>query len=222
MSSLSLAAVVFDLDGLMFNTELLYDIVMRELLARRNIKHFDDELRRRMMGQPGPAAFQAMFDHHQLQGESYEAIQEESDTIFKGVLEEKLEPMPGLFALLEALEASRVPKAIATSSRRKFVDYVLGRFNLRPRFQFVLTAENVTHGKPNPEIYSKAAAQHGFEPARVLALEDSHNGCKAAIRAGLFAVAVPGEHSRDHDFAGAQFIAEGLTDRRIYEALRLS
>jgi HAD superfamily hydrolase (TIGR01509 family) len=219
VNSLPIAAVVFDLDGLMFNTELLYDIVMKELLLRRNIDRFDDELKRLMMGQPGPAAFKAMFDYHRLTNEKYELIQDESDEIFKGVLEEKLEPMPGLFGLLDALESAELPKAIATSSRLKFVEYVLGRFDLAPRFQFILTAESITHGKPNPEIYSKAAARHGFEPHRVLALEDSHNGCRAAVNAGLFAVAVPGDHSRDHDFTGARFVANGLTDPRIYEAL---
>jgi HAD superfamily hydrolase (TIGR01509 family) len=222
VNSSRIAAVVFDLDGLMFNTESLYDIVMKELLVRRKIGQFDDELRRLMMGQPGPAAFKAMFDYHQLPHEGYESIQGESDEIFAGVLKEKLEPMPGLFALLDALESAELPKAIATSSRLKFVEYVLGRFDLMPRFRFVLTAENVTHRKPNPEIYSKAAAKHGFDPHRVLALEDSHNGCRAAVTAGLFAVAVPGDHSRDHDFAGARFVAEGLTDPRIYEALGIA
>jgi HAD superfamily hydrolase (TIGR01509 family) len=217
-----IAAVVFDLDGLMFNTELLYDIVMKELLARRRIERFDAELKRLMMGQPGPAAFKAMFDYHQLTHETYESIQGESDEIFKGVLEEKLEPMPGLFNLLDALETAKLPKAIATSSRLQFVEYVLGRFDLQKRFGFILTAESITHGKPNPEIYSKAAARHGFEPAQVLALEDSHNGCKAAVNAGLFAVAVPGEHSRDHDFTGARFVANGLSDPRIYEALSIA
>ena len=80
----------------------------------------------------------------------------------------------------------------------------------------------MTDGKPHPEIYLTAARRFDIEPARMMVLEDSQNGCRAAIASGAFAVAVPGDHSRAHDFTGAQFVAESLADRRIYEALGLA
>jgi beta-phosphoglucomutase-like phosphatase (HAD superfamily) len=84
----------------------------------------------------------------------------------------------------------------------------------------VLTAADVTHGKPHPEIYQSAARRLGVDVAEMLVLEDSENGCKAAVAAGAIAVAVPGGHSRRHDFTGARFIAESLADPRIYDLLQ--
>jgi HAD superfamily hydrolase (TIGR01509 family) len=121
--------------------------------------------------------------------------------------------------LLEALEAADIPKGIGTSSRRKYVDQVLARFGLAGRFRFVLSADDVTHGKPHPEIYLQAARQHGVPPEQMMVLEDSQNGCAAAVAAGAFAVAVPGIHSRTHDFTGAKLVAQSLREAAIYEAL---
>jgi HAD superfamily hydrolase (TIGR01509 family) len=212
-----LRAVAFDLDGLMFNTEQLYTHVLKELLRRRE-KEFTQDLVDQMMGRPARSAFGVLSSYHDLD-ESLEDLMEESDAIFLGILDAQLAPMPGLVELLAALERSNIPKAIATSSRRSFTQKILAKFHFEPRFAFLLTGDDVTEGKPHPEIYLKAAERLEVPPAEMLVLEDSHNGCRAAVAAGAFAVAVPGEHSRNHDFTGAAFIAEGLADRRIYEAL---
>jgi HAD superfamily hydrolase (TIGR01509 family) len=212
-------AVVFDLDGLMFNTEDLYQFVGGELLRRRG-HEFTAELLDRMMGRPGKVALSIMIEHHGLEA-TVEQLTAETDEIFPAILDAELAPMPGLVALLTALEAANIPKAIATSSRRSFVDDVLGRFQFGPRFGFILSAEDVTEGKPDPEIYLTAAKRHGISPSEMLVLEDSQNGCRAAVRAGAIAVAVPGGHSLRHDFTGATFVADSLADRRIYELLGL-
>lgn len=212
-------AVVFDLDGLMFNTEELYQHVGGEVLRRRG-KQFDAELLDAMMGRPGSVALQLMIDWHQLI-ETVEQLATESDEVFAGILGERLETMPGLLELLDALERAAVPKAIATSSRRAFVTDVLSRFDLEPRFSFILTAEDVVQGKPFPEIYQRAAARFGLDPRETLVLEDSENGCRAAAAAGAFTVAVPGGHSRRHNFDVASLVVDSLADPRIYAALGL-
>ena len=214
-----LKAVVFDLDGLMFNTEELYQHVGGEVLRRRG-KLFDAELLDAMMGRPGSVALQLMIDWHQLV-DTVEQLATESDEVFAGILGERLETMPGLLQLLDALERAAVPKAIATSSRRAFVTDVLSRFDLEPRFSFILTAEDVVQGKPFPEIYQRAAARFGLEPRETLVLEDSENGCRAAAAAAAFTVAVPGGHSRRHNFEVASLVVDSLADQRIYETLGL-
>ncbi len=220
MSENTLRAVVFDLDGLMFNTEELYQQVGTELLRRRG-KLFTPELLDQMMGRRQPVALQIMIDWHRL-SDSIDALAAESEQIFAKILETQLALMPGLADLLTALEADGLPKGIATSSGRRFADRVLNAFDLSQRFKFILTAEEVIEGKPHPEIYLTAASRFGLPPAQMMVLEDSQNGCRAAVAAGAFAVAVPGGHSRTHDFTGARFIADTLADRRIYSALGLS
>jgi HAD superfamily hydrolase (TIGR01509 family) len=212
-------AVVFDLDGLMFNTEELYQHVGTEVLQRRG-KLFDPELLNTMMGRPPKVALQLMIDWHQLDA-TVDQLAAENEEVFQDLLDARLAFMPGLAELLTALETARIPKAIATSSGPKFVANVLGRFELAPRFNFILTCDDITDGKPHPEIYLKACSRFGFPPADVLVLEDSQNGCRAAISAGTFAVAVPAGHSHTHDFAGASLVIDTLADPRLYEALRL-
>ena len=79
----------------------------------------------------------------------------------------------------------------------------------------------MVQGKPHPEIYLTAAERFGLEPARMLVFEDSENGCRAAMAAGAFTVAVPTSHSKHHDFNGVGLVADSLADTRIYEVLGL-
>jgi beta-phosphoglucomutase-like phosphatase (HAD superfamily) len=120
------------------------------------------------------------------------------------------------------LEANAIPKAIATSSGRRFVENVLGRFELAPRFEFILTSEDIVEGKPHPEIYLLAAQRFALGTHQLMVLEDSENGCKSAVAAGAFVVAVPGGHSRSHCFDRAALVADSLRDPRIYAALGIS
>ncbi len=215
--SLPPQAVAFDLDGLMFNTEDLYDEVGAVILRRRG-KEFTSELKRKMMGLPSGLALQVMIDAHGLDA-TVEQLEQESDAIFAEILGPRLAPLEGLAKLLDALEAASIPKAIATSSRRSFAQKVLGHFDFEPRFQFLLTSEDVRQGKPHPEIYLAAAARFGLEPAQLLVLEDSENGCRAAVAAGACTIAVPSPHSSNHDFDGVYLVANSLADRRVYDAI---
>jgi len=212
-------AVIFDLDGLMFNTEHVYFQVGTELLRRRG-REYTRELNDAIMGLPPQACFETMIRWHRLE-ERWEAMEAESDGVFVAMLDKYLAPMPGLLELLDALEAAGIPKAICTSSGRRPLDAVLARFQMEPRFQFMLTAEDITHGKPHPEIYLKAVDRLGLAPQEVLVLEDSQTGCRAAADAGAVVVAVPNEYSRNQDFGVASLVVESLADRRLYELLGL-
>ncbi len=210
-------AVTFDMDGLMFNTEDVYTLAGMELLARRG-RLFTPELKDAMMGLPPRAAFEVVIDRHQLQ-EPWNVLAAESDEIFLGLLTDRLSTMPGRLELLAALEKAGIRKAFATSSGRRLTEACLAPFQLAPRFCFILTSEDITRGKPDPEIYLQAARRFSVPPGEMLVLEDSQNGCRAAAASGAFTVAVPGEHSRRQDFSAANLVIESLADRRLYEVL---
>lgn len=216
----AITAVAFDLDGLMVNTEELYTEVGGVLLARRG-KQVTRELLDNMMGRQSSVALQVMIDWHDLDT-TVQQLEQETDEIFLGLLEERLAPMPGLLQLLEKLEKNNVPKAVTTSSRRLFVDRVLELVGIEDRFKFFLTAEAIVNGKPAPEIYQKAAQRFQVETKQLLVLEDSEIGCRASIAAGAYTVAVPSEHSRNHNFSGVDLIATSLTDPAIDRILNLA
>ena len=217
MTASPITAVVFDMDGLMFNTEMIYNQTGTELLRRRDI-HDPQPVIDRMMGRRAHEAFQEMISMCNL-SESIEELQAESDEIFHRILFEQIEPMPGLFELMSRIEDRGLPKAVATSSGRNYLESILDHFEIRDRFNTTLTSEDVTHGKPHPEIYETAASRLGHDPEKILVLEDSSNGTKAAAAAGTHIVSVPHEFSRSQDFSNARYIADSLLDPYILNLL---
>lgn len=211
-------AVTFDLDGLIFNTEHVFARTADQMFDERGVE-MPDDLMRRMMGRRPPEGVRLMKEALQAK-ESVNELQEVTSEVFLGMLDEYLEPMPGVFDLFTQLEELDLPRAVATSSPRRFLDNLLGRFDgLHDSFAFTLTAEDVEVGKPNPEIYLKAAAQHGIDPDEMLVFEDSEAGTNAAAAAGAFVVSVPHEYSQHHDFTNASRIADTLRDPLISEIL---
>lgn len=210
-------AVAFDLDGLIYNTEHVFNRTAVQMVANRSLP-MPPDLLKSMMGRRAEESFKVMKQMLDLP-DSIEELQEEAWASFFDMLDLYLRPMPGLFELLSHLETCQVPKAVATSSPRWYMERMLGRNDLAQRFSFALTAEDVTHGKPNPEIYLKAAEGLGVAPEEMLVLEDSEAGTRAAAAAGAFVISVPHEHSCHHDFSTAKRVARQLNDELIMELL---
>lgn len=215
----TLRAVAFDLDGVLANTEDLYEQACETVLGRRG-KTYDPALREKMMGRPVVDALRIMIECHSLT-DPVENLMCECSNALHELMETSLAPMPGVADLLNDLQVAKIPAAVATSATCEYADYVLTRLDFKQRFRFILTAEDVRCGKPDPEIYQLAAQRLGLSPDQMMVLEDSANGCRSAVAAGAFTVAVPNRHTRKHDFSGAVFVAESLADPRIRRALAL-
>jgi HAD superfamily hydrolase (TIGR01509 family) len=183
-------AVVFDLDGLLIDTEPVFVEAARRLLARRGLE-LDARFMTTIMGVPGRDALPRFRDHFGLVV-ALDELADEYRREFIAALHGGPPPlMPGAALLLDRLERRGMPKAMATSSSREYVETVFGPHGLLDRFTFVLTCDDVTHGKPHPEVYERAIERLGFAGAEVLVLEDSPNGLRAAKAAGARCVVVP-------------------------------
>ncbi len=212
-----ICGVALDMDGLMFDTEPLYHRAADALLIRRGHR-YEDAVRKQMMGQPGPQAIQIMIDYYGLI-DSPETIIGEADALFTDLLAKEFKSLPGLYELLDLLDHLAIPYGVGTSSRRHFAEEILGRGNVLHRLQFVITGDDVKHGKPNPEIYLSAAKRLDIPVNQMLVLEDSENGCLAGVTAGAVTIAVPGPHSIDHCFEGTVEILDSLQDPRLTSLL---
>jgi HAD superfamily hydrolase (TIGR01509 family) len=210
-------AVVFDLDGLMFNSEELFHKVASDALAARG-KSFTPELMRAMIGRRAAEAVLALKTLAGLD-EPVEDFLAETRARFAAEVDTAVHPTPGLFALLDHLRQRGLPLAVATSSRRSYAEQLLQRHGLRERFAFILASEDVERGKPDPEIYRKAAERFGVPAGSVLVLEDSAPGIAAAQGAGAFAVGVPHEHSPAEALAAADLIVPRLDDPALLALL---
>lgn len=100
--------------------------------------------------------------------------------------------------------------------------WLLQKLDLLSHFQFALTAEDVTHGKPHPEIYLKAAERLGVAPSEMLVLEDSETGTRAAASAGAVVVSVPNRHTSYGDFSMSHLTVDSLLDERLYALLQVT
>lgn len=202
-------AVAFDLDGVLIDSEPVFIEAARRVLASRD-KLLDESFMRSVMGIPGRVVL-PMFRERFLLEESVEQLALEYREHFLGVLTTRpMRLMPGVWELLAAVEARSLPKAIATSSNRQYVERVVGPTGLLERFAFALTSDDVREGKPHPEVYELAARRLGVGTAEMLVIEDSPAGVKAAIAAGAVCVAVPQPHTPRELVETADLIVVGL------------
>lgn len=216
-SSVKIRAVVFDCDGLMFNTEEIFNLAGKTLLNRHGYE-MTEQVLQQMMGKRAHDAFTAMIEMTGIQ-RTIPELQEESSKIFFDLLPERVQPMPGLFDLLDHIDQSNLPKGVATSSHREYLGDMLARFEITHRFDTTLAAEDVENGKPNPEIYLKAAKRLGVEPHEMLVLEDSSIGTQAGAASGAHIVSVPHQFSVKQDFSKAKHVASSLLDPYIMDLI---
>jgi HAD superfamily hydrolase (TIGR01509 family) len=214
-------AVVFDLDGLLIDTEPIFVEVARRLVGRRG-KTLDETVIPLMMGTPARQAIPLLRTRHGLAGSDEEIAQECGQLFFDVLGVEPVRFLPGAAELLACLAARRVPLALATSSSRAYVRRVAEpHAGFLDHFQHILTCDDVTHGKPHPEIYRQAAARLDQSPADVLVLEDSVNGLRSAKAAGAHCIVVPHGLVPRSQLASADAILESLADPKLYQWLSL-
>jgi HAD superfamily hydrolase (TIGR01509 family) len=181
-------AVVFDLDGVVVDSEHVWDDVRRELAEERGGR-WHDQASRDMMGMSSTEWSRYMHDVIGLQ-EPPDEINAEVVRRLEAVYRERLPLIPGAVDAVERL-AARWPLGLASSSNRGVIDFVLEVSGLARLFRVTVSSEEVPHGKPAPDVYLEAAGRLGVAPERCAAVEDSENGIRSAKSAGMRVLAIP-------------------------------
>lgn len=195
MSGAQVRAVVFDLDGLLVDSEPVQIAAWEAFLAE--LGHtLDDALLAEMFGLRLMDSARLVRDRLGLPL-TVEEVMARRDAHFFAALPGRLHPMPGARELVAALQTRGVPLALATSGHRRYVDVALAALELEGAFAFEVTGEQVAAGKPAPDIYLAAAAGLRLPPAACVALEDAPNGVAAAKEAGMRCLAVPNAMTAD-------------------------
>ncbi len=182
-------AALFDMDGLLLDTEALY-IQAMQAAARRLEREMPLAFCHSMVGIPGKEC-NLMIEEFYGEGFSIDEFRGHFATRIRELLDERIPVKPGAIELLEFLQARGVPCAVATSAGRATAEHHLGRAGLLGRFQALATRDDVTHAKPQPDVYLEAAHRLGVAPERCIAFEDSNVGLTAAHAAGTMAFFVP-------------------------------
>jgi HAD superfamily hydrolase (TIGR01509 family) len=181
-------AVVFDLDGVLLDSEQLWDET-REQLAKERGGRWHDGAQRDMMGMSSREWSRYMHETIGLP-EPPEEINREVVERLAAAYRERLPVIPGAREAVERL-AARWPLGLASSSNRELIDLALELLGVRDLFKATVSSEEVAHGKPAPDVYLEAARRLGVDPAHAVAIEDSHNGILAAKAAGMRVIAIP-------------------------------
>jgi len=182
-------AVIFDLDGLLFDTESLYQEAI--MAAANDVRQeMTPAIFHSMIGRPWLLTRAFLVEHY---GSSFpvDEFRAAWNRHFDVIVETRLALKPGVLELLDALDTLGLPRGIATSSSHKTVQHHLGAHDLGDRFHHIVASGDYAAGKPAPDPYLLAAERLGVEPHLCVALEDSHNGVRSAAAAGMMTIMVP-------------------------------
>jgi HAD superfamily hydrolase (TIGR01509 family) len=211
--------IVFDNDGLLLDTEVAWSRAESTLFERHG-SVFTVEHKRSLIGTSWATSAVKLEQMLGLPGHGPRLM----DELYAQVMVEALAGVParpGALELLAAVRASGRPVGLASNSPRQFVERVLSVAGLLDgHFDVIVTADEVEHAKPAPDLYLAACEGLAVAPARAAALEDSPPGVAAALAAGMFVVGVP--YFADMPLAGASLQAASLADPGVAEALGLS
>jgi len=210
-------AVLFDMDGLMFDTESAYSVVQNSMSERRG-KIFTNEIKMTLMGKRVNEVMELLNDFWG-RDERIEDLLKEQDEELVALYENSVKKMDGLDEIISFLEEKNIRKCIGTSSRKFLADILLKKHGLTDAFEFIVSGDMVEKGKPNPEIYNLCISRLGVSASECLVLEDSLNGIKSGIAACCHACAIPSEHTRGEDFSVATLVAGSLKDQAIREVI---
>jgi HAD superfamily hydrolase (TIGR01509 family) len=189
--SSAITAVVLDMDGVLIDSEQLWDEV-REQLARERGGRWHERAQAEMMGMSSTEWSRYMHDVIGL-AEPPEEINAEVVRRLLARYRGSLPLMPGAVAAVERL-AARWPLGLASSSNREVIDTVLELAGIAHLFRATVSSEEVEHGKPAPDVYLEAARRLGVDPTSCAAVEDSANGIRSARAAGTRVIAIPNPH----------------------------
>lgn len=203
-------AVIFDLDGLMIESERFHFDIMERLLAKYGKS-------------PSEAWFEPMIGMDNIEGAEFviretqlpltpEAYIQEKYDIMLHLLPEVAKPNPGLLELLQSLMDADLKLGVASNSFKVYVEIALKALGILDIYKCVLSADDVEQAKPAPDIYLLAARRLGVAPENCLVLEDSPHGMIAALDAGMSCAVIPNPHLKDVNFDDATYVFSSLFD----------
>lgn len=203
-------AVIFDLDGVLVDSEPLqfaaYSTVLAEYgktLTREDfIEHW---IGRGRLGEH--------LERYEIEA-PVEEVRRAKNEIYQRLIREKMKLRPGIEGLVRRL-SREMPVALASSAHPVSVNTVLDRFELRSYFSVILTSSDVTNNKPDPEIYLLTAERLGVSPERCLVFEDSQAGVLSAKRAGMRVIALPHDFTLHQDLSAADLVICDLRNLRL-------
>lgn len=204
-----LEAIIFDMDGVIIDSEPIHFEVDKSTLKYCNINVSNQDLNE-YVGMTNPEMWARLKENYKIKHSVEELIQLQMDMKLN-ILENRDEkPISGVVNLLKSLKDNNIKIALASSSPKLFIMAVLKKFNIEDYFLKILSGEEVKKGKPEPDIYIEASKMLNVNPENCLVIEDSRNGVKAAKCAGMKCIGFINENSGIQDLSQADLVISSL------------
>lgn len=185
--------VIFDMDGVLVASNPFHKEAIKQFCSKHQKETTEEFLKERVYGRTNKEWIPEVFG--EISEEDAEELAEEKEGMFRELFDPEISVIAGLFDFLETLHQFGIKCVVATSAPKENADYILSELGIEKYFATVLDSSDVDRGKPEPEIYVKAAASIGFPPDRCIVFEDSLAGVEAGIRAGAKVIGVTSTHS---------------------------
>ena len=198
-------AVIFDMDGVIVDSNPYHKIALRQFAKKYGYDLSDQYMLEKIYGRTNKDWITNLFGV--LPSEKLHELIEEKEELYRQLFKNDIKPVRGLVSFLEALERHHIPRAIGTSAPHSNVTFTLGSTHTGHFFETILDDSFVTEGKPNPEIYLKCAAALKMPPAQCIVIEDSLSGVKAGRSAGCSVVGITTTHTKA-ELNEAHFVIE--------------
>jgi beta-phosphoglucomutase family hydrolase len=210
-------AVIFDLDGVIAETEHAHIQAEKETMLKHGVKISEDELHK-YTGTTAKQMFTELIRKYNLNVTFDEIFNEKEEIMFK-LLEKEVEPTKGVIVLLLKLKQRRVKLGIGSSSHKRLIEYVLNKLNVTSLFDAVVGAEDIVNSKPNPEIFLTCAKRLHTQPEACLVVEDSKLGVEAAKKAGMKCLGYRNPNSGNQDLSKADIATSDFSRLNIEDLL---
>jgi HAD superfamily hydrolase (TIGR01509 family) len=212
-------AVLFDMDGVIVDSNPYHKIALRQFCKKHGHDLTEDQLREKIYGRRNQDWLKNVFGS--LDDSTMRAFADEKEALFRKVYDKDVKPLEGLTEFLDKLDHVSITRVIATSAPRANVDFTLAKTGTDRYFSVILDDSYVVNGKPDPEVYVKAAAAVNLTPENCVVFEDSLAGVQAARNAGCKVVGLTTTHTAD-ELANTDLVIEnfrGLDPNRLISTL---
>ena len=207
----SLEAVIFDMDGVIIDSEPLHFQVDLDVLRGLNVNLVQHDLEQ-YVGMTNPEMWKLLKERHGITESIEELIDIQLGQKLTTLKKSDYEPIDGIPELLAALSEAEIKLALASSSPVRFIDAVLDKFGIAPSFMHRISGEEMERGKPAPDIFLKAAELLNVAPAGCVVIEDSRNGVAAAKAAGMSCIGYRNVNSGEQDLSKADIVVDSIRD----------
>ncbi|TSA37897.1 MAG: HAD family phosphatase [Porphyromonadaceae bacterium] len=206
-------ALIFDLDGLLIDSETIYRKISYKMAADLG-KQLHDGIWVKQMGRSPIESLRIFHDELGITTHTVQELVDLRNVLLLDGFRNELQIMPGALEIIRAFHG-RMRMTIATGSPRLLMDLAIAQLGLAGYFEYMLPSDEIVSGKPDPEIYLKTIQALGLYPDECIVLEDSSNGALSGHRAGCYVIAVPSDYTRNQDFSFANHVAEDLFEARL-------